>query len=273
VLRKFVESDKGVVGIIVAILLIGLILVVMGIINSAYKPQWLEQKEADHMHSVSYQFTQLKHACDILSVVEQKNAISTYITLGTSDLPIFGSGSTSDSLKILSDTCNVSVSNDTASFNFPLGTIKYSSGNSYFVDQSYIYEAGSIILSQSQASILKGKPFLSISDFTNVTYTIINISGLEGKKSVGGYGTYSIYTEFLESETYNIENFTFINITTNYKDAWRLLFNSSTFRYSGLTYEITDTAEGISIEYSDTLGNLVLKVVDISTQIAPGWVE
>ena len=99
-IRRFIESDKGVVGIIVAILLIGLIIVVMGIIQSVYKPQWLEQKEADHMHVVSYQFTQLKHACDILTVVEQENAISTYITLGTSDLPIFGSGSTSDSLKI-----------------------------------------------------------------------------------------------------------------------------------------------------------------------------
>ncbi len=272
-IRRFIKSDKGVVGIIVAILLIGLIIVVMGIIQSVYKPQWLEQKEADHMHVVSYQFTQLKHACDILSVVEQKNAISTYITLGSPDLPFFGSGGTSDSLEILSDTCNIAVSNNTNSLNFSLGIIKYLSGNSYFVDQSYIFEAGALILSQSKASVLNGKPFLSVSNFTNVSFTIINISGLEGKRFVGGYGTYSVYTEFLKSDTYNLSNLESINITTNYQNAWRLLFNSTTLRYSGLTYEIKDTEDGITVEFSGSLGNLVVKVVDISAQIAPGWIE
>ncbi len=164
-MRKIIDSDKGVVGIVVTVLLIGLMIVVIAIIQSVYLPQWLEQKEADHMHVVSYQFAQLKHALDILLVVEQKNAISTYITLGTTDIPIFGNGRTYDSLEILSDTYTVVVSNSTDSLSFSLGTIKYSSGNSYFVDQSYIYEAGALILSQSGASILNGKPFFSVSNY------------------------------------------------------------------------------------------------------------
>jgi hypothetical protein len=272
-IRKIIDSDDGVAGIIVAVLFIGLILVVIGIVQSVYVPQWLEQNEADHMHVVSYQFTQLKHSLDILSVVEQKNAISTYITLGIADLPIFGSGRTYDSLEILSDTCGVEISNDTDSYSFSLGVIKYSSGNSYFVDQSYIYEAGALILSQSKASMLNGKPFLSVSNYTNVSFTIVNISGWEGKRFAGGYGTYSVYMELLGSNTYIINNLKSINITTNYQNAWRLFFNSTTLRYSGLTYEIKDIEDGITVDFNGSLGNIVLKVVDISAQVAPGWIE
>ena len=272
-MRKIIDSDKGVVGIVVTTLLIGLMIAVIAIIQSVYVPQWLEQKEADHMHVVSYQFAQLKHALDILLVVEQKNAISTYITLGTTDIPIFGNGRTYDSLGILSDTYTVVVSNGTDSLSFSLGTIKYSSGNSYFVDQSYIYEAGALILSQSGASILNGKPFFSVSNYTNVSFTFINISGLEAKKYAGGYGTYSIYMEYLNSTSYTVDSFGFINITTIFPNAWRLVFNSSSLRYSGLSYEINDTVDGISVGFSGSLGNLILKVVDISAQIAPGWIE
>ena len=93
-IRQIIKPDDGLVGIIVTILVIGLIIVVTGIIQSVYVPQWLEQKEAEHMQIVSYQFAQLKQSLDIFSVIEQKNAISIYITLGTSETPIFGGGKT-----------------------------------------------------------------------------------------------------------------------------------------------------------------------------------
>jgi hypothetical protein len=272
-IRKIIHSNEGVVGIIIAILLIGLILSVIGIVQMIYVPQWLEQKEAEHMHDVSYQFTQLKYSIDTLSIVEPKNAISIYITLGIADIPIFGLGRTYDSIEILKDDCIVEILNDTDSLSFTLDIIKYSSGNSYFVDQSYIYEAGALILSQSKACILNGQPFLSVSNNTNVSLNIINISSEDGKRSVGGYGTYSVYLEFLQSETNIMDNFRKINIITNYPNAWRSFFNSSSLQNSGLTYEISDIEDGITVDFSGSLGNLVLRVVDIYSQIAPGWTE
>ena len=269
-IRKIIKPDDAVVKIIVIILVIGLIIIVTGIIQSVYVPQWIEQKEADHMNEVSYQFSQIKQSLDILSVIEQKNAISIYLTLGTSDIPIFGGGRTYDYLNILPENCVLEVSNDTDSYSFSLGTVKYSSKNSYFIDQSYILEAGALILSQSKESILNGKPFFSVSDFTNLSLSIINISGLEGKTIAGGYGTYSFYMEYLNSNSYIIENFKFINITTNYQNAWNIFFDSITFRNSGLKYEIKNTSDGISVEFSNSLGNLFLKIVEISAQIAPG---
>jgi hypothetical protein len=272
-IREIIRDDNGLVGIIVTILIIGLIIIVVGIVQSVYVPQWLEQKEADHMHLTSYQFAQIKQSLDILSVIEQKNAISVYLTLGTSDIPIFGSGRTYDYLNIFSDNCFIEISNETESCSFPLGIVKYSSKNSYFVDQSYIFEAGALVLSQSEENLLNGKPFLSISNYTNVSFTIINISGLDGKTYAGGYGTYSFYMEYLNSSYYTIEDFKYINITTDYQNSWRIFFNDSYIRNSGLTYVINNTVDGISVEFSDTLGILSLKVVEISAQIAPGRIE
>jgi hypothetical protein len=190
-----------------------------------------------------------------------------------SDIPIFGTGRTNDYLNIKSDDCNIEISNDTDSYSFSLGTVTYTSKNSYFVDQSYIYEAGALILSQSGASILHGKPFLSVINNSNISLTFINISGLDGKRFAGGYGTYSLYMEYLNSTSYLVDSFSFINITTNFPNSWRSIFNSSSLKYSSLSYEITDTVDGISIVYSGSLGNLILKVVEISAQIAPGWIE
>jgi len=273
IIKKIIKPDEGLVGIVVTVLIIGLIIVVSGIVQSVYVPQWLEQKEADHMYVVSYQFAQFKQSLDILSVIGQKNAISTYITLGTSEMPIFGTGRTDDYLSILSDNCTIEVANNTKSYSFSLGTVKYSSENSYYVDQSYIYEAGALILSQSGGSILNGKPFFSISNFTNVSFYIINISSFEGKKNAGGHGTYSFYIEYLNSTYYTIDSFRFINITTNYQNAWGIFFNETSLKYSSLDYEIKDTDYGISVEFSGTLGNLILKVSELYVQMAPGWVK
>ena len=272
-IRRINKTDEGVVGIIVTILFIGLILVIYATIQTYHLPQWLEQKEADHMHIVSNQFAQLKHSIDILSTIDQQNAISTYITLGTPDTPILSTGQTYDHMNLLSNTCSIEVSNSSSTLSFSIDTIKYSSQNSYFVDQSYIYEAGALILSQSSANLLNGKPFLSISNYTNITMTIINISGLGGKNSAGGCGTFSIYSEFTNSEMYIIENLESINITTNYPNAWSVFFNSTTLLYSGLNYDINVFDDAVNVEFSNPLGNLDLKVADISIQIAPGWIE
>jgi len=36
---------------------------------------------------------------------------------------------------------------------------------------------------------------------------------------------------------------------------------------------IIDTDNGITVEFEESLGNLFLKVIDISAQLAPGWIE
>jgi hypothetical protein len=271
--RKIRNSEDAVVGMVVTVLIIGLIISVFSIIELAYMPQWQEQREADHMHDLAYQFSQIKYTIDVLSTVGQQNAISTYINLGIPDYPILGSGRTYDSLEIIPDNCSITISNNTESYHFSIGTIKYNSKNTRFIDQSYIYEAGTMILSQSESSILIGKPFISVTNFTNVSLTFVNISSIDGKRTSGGYGTYSVYMEYSDSSNYLIKNVTSITISTNYKNAWRIFFNNPILYYSGLTYTITDNSNGIKIDFNGNLGNFNIKFVEIITQISPGWIE
>ncbi|MGC9307867.1 MAG: hypothetical protein ACP5FL_03725, partial [Thermoplasmatota archaeon] len=84
-----------------------------------------------------------------------------------------------------------------------MGTIEYSSENAYFVDQTYIYEGGAVILNQSQGQAVISAPSLSIQNVTEsgnpvhvCSLTLVDVYGLTGKTSVSGYGTYSIKTNY-----------------------------------------------------------------------------
>ena len=283
-MRKLGKEDDAVVGIIVAVLLIGLTVAVIAMIKTVYLPIWIEQSEAAHMEEVSNQFIQLKYALDIQSLVEQKTAVSSPITLGNEEIPFFGLGRTFDSLEILSHSCNISIQNATGEvFSFSVGTIKYFSGNSYFVNQNYIYEAGSVILSQPPDDMLIGKPSFVVTNYTNLLFTIVNISVAKGKTFVSGYGTYPLRSEYVASNNIGLViNVTNITVKTSYPNSWYIAFNSTLARSDcGLDYEIKKEGEETVVVnfdldnngYPDVENHLYLKVVEIFTQVTPGWVE
>jgi len=92
----------------------------------------------------------------------QKASFTIKPKIGISEIKIFSNGSTFDYLNILSTNCSIEISNDIDTCSILLGTIKYSSENSYYVDQSYILEAGAFILSQGGGNILNGKKVVSL---------------------------------------------------------------------------------------------------------------
>jgi hypothetical protein len=63
-IKNIIKSDNGVVGIVVAVLMIGLIVAVVSLIQAVYVPKWMEEREAEHMDLVVTQFAQLKSAID-----------------------------------------------------------------------------------------------------------------------------------------------------------------------------------------------------------------
>ena len=278
------NSDEAVVGIVVTVLLIGLILAVLVMINTIYIPQWTEGTEAAHMEEVSKQFTQLKYALDLQSIANDSTTMSTSIVLGSREIPFFNTGRTYGSLQIEEDSCNIIVNgNGTSNNNSYLSdSIKYSSGNSRFVDQSYIYQAGALILNQHESSIVYGMPsFIVTSWGENMSLTIINISGISGKTFISGYGTYPIYTKCVTSENSykTINNVTDITVFTNYPNAWKMVFNNSlvSYSYNGIEYNFNESyKDRIIVEFIDDEGdyfNLTVKEVKISTQIAFGLVD
>ena len=172
-MRTLNNQDNAVVGIIVTVLLIGLAIAVSVMVNTVYVPQWLEQSEAAHMEEVSSQFAQLKYAMDIQSVLKQRTAISASVTLGIDNLPVLSVGKTYGAIDIRENACQIKIENDTQSWNFTVGNVKFSSGNSYFVRQDYVYESGALIISQFPDSMLIGKPMF-LADYDKISFTIVN---------------------------------------------------------------------------------------------------
>jgi len=283
-MRKMENSDDAVVGIVATFLIVGLIVTVISMIQAVYVPEWMEQTEADHMEVVADQFSQLKFAIDTQSAIKEPNTpISTSITLGNKELPFLTSSRAYGSLDILSDECIVTITNDSGSVLYPLGIIKYSSANAYFLNQAYICEAGAVILSQSQGNTISIKPAFSVSygygSDINISFTIINISTIGEKRSIGGYGTYPIQTEFSDNDTTVFPDVKNITIDTNYQNAWQKFINNTLIN-SGLNHHSYGANFSISVDddsmilkfTNSTTVNLKLKYVKINAQIAPGWI-
>ena len=255
------SANDAAVGIVVAVLLVGLALAVMWTIQAVYVPNWMEQKEAEHMEQVANQFTQIKFAIDTQSAIEQGIPISTSITLGSKELPFLTSSRAFGALRIATMEYSIIITNDSSSFPHSLGRIKYSSENAYFLDQSYIYEAGAIISNQSEGNVMSIKPYF-YADYNemfkdvNISLNIVNISGVGGKTSVSGYGTYPIQTEFIGSNNSVIDNVQNFTINTSNLNAWYIFVNS-TLVTSGLNesndFWINATADNITVEFHDSL--------------------
>jgi len=275
-LRKFKDSNYGVVGIVVAVLLVGLLVTFMSIIQVYYVPKWMKEKESEHMNVVSNQFSQFKFAIDTQTALEDEGIpMTSPFTLGSSELPFFMSMPAYGQLNIIDDTCNVTFYfyNGTQE-EHSLGIIVFSSINAYLGDQSFIYENGAIINSQSEGNIVSVKPFFKpdpIDDY-NLTFRLIDIESIGGKTtSQTSTDATSIQTEY-SSNSYNksIKNVTEIRISSNYLNSWYLFLNST----------LKNVAWADPVEYSDHVRvnfndntTIDLEKYEIWAQIGPGWIE
>jgi len=281
------KSDDGVAGIIVAILMVGLFISVLVMVQTQYVPNWMMQKEAEHMETVANQFAQLKFAIDTQSIIGSNfedseidiPPITTSITLGSKEDPIFASSRAFGSLELLDNSFSISITNATnENINKSLGTIKYSSENAYFLDQSFIYEAGALIIEQPKGNVMSIKPPLKGDiAFRDLTLTLCNISYETGRASVSGYGTYPILTEFSKLNSYELNETKNININTKYANSWKIYLKNALaegYIEDGIDYTISVEGNNVKLKFiNDDDYNFNLKIVDIIVEIAPGWTE
>jgi len=285
-IRKFRDSDEGVVGIVVAVLILGLFVTIITTIQTIYVPLWMEQKEAEHMEDVANQFSMLKYAIDTQLITEKPIPISTSIKLGSKEMPFFLSSRSFGNLDILEDQFILTVDSGSGTSSYSFGTIKYSSRNSYFLDQSFIYEGGAVIMDQYKGNVMAISPCFSVelNPYTyeiNLSFNIANISRVKEKISVSGYGTYPIKTEFSNSfppVVFNDVNY--INIDTKYPNAWEIFFNRTLTESEDLEYgthfSISENSNGLKIDFFSGAywdkPNLNIKIYDITAQVGPGWI-
>ncbi len=274
------NSNEAAVGVVVAVLMVGLALSVIWLVQSFYVPRWMEQEEAEHMDDVSDQFAMLKFAIDMQILTEKDIPVSTSIRLGNKELPFLDSSRSFGFLGISSNSgINVTTTDGNSTLN-SLGRIKYSSENVYFLDQSYIYEVGAVITSQSEGDVMSIVPSFDVmySDPTvKLSFDAINVLGIGEKVSVGGYGTYPIQTKFSDANVTNIADVQSIALDTSYQNAWSV-FIISTLSKKGLSegsdFWINTTDSRIKIEFASALDvDITLKIVNIFAQIGLGWIE
>jgi len=180
-IRKLKNSDDGVVGIIVAVLLIGLLLAVISLVQTVFVPNWMEQIEADHMGEVSDQFAQLKFALDIQTVLNKSDIpVAVPITLGSNNLPYLSSARAYGVLEIIPSDVIFYIQDDTITTDnwYYVGIIRYTSRNNYFLNQVYNYESGAVIISQDEGDVMTTLP-----DF-NADFTLPNITNIDRSLSL-----------------------------------------------------------------------------------------
>lgn len=283
-MRTFIKktTDDGIVGVVTAILLIGVIVVVASLVQTMYIPKIMEQREAEHMDKIAEQFTYLTSVIDSQAADRIQNMpIATSITLGSKELPYMLSMKAFGTLQILDNARLINISlKDGSVKTFRVGVIMYSSVNGYFLDQSYTYEAGGMIVSQSEGNLMMIHPnffveYIPSQNVLTIVFDVVNISSIGQKTIASGYGTYPIQTEFYNmSNNVTFTNVNSITFTTPLSNAWSFYINQ-TLRAANpdLFGIITDTGRSVMIDLSQfSTVQVKLKIIDIRAQIGPGWV-
>lgn len=284
-------TDSAVVGIVTAILLVGLIVTIISIIQVVYVPSIMEQREAEHMDKVEEQMASLTSVIDYQAAIAKKGIpIASFVTLGNRELPFFVSSKAFGTLEIIDNSSSVTI-NET--YSFPIGRITYSSTNAYYLDQSYNYEAGAMIVSQLQGNSMLVRPSLSV-DFNEtkntvtISFDVVNISSIGQKNLMSGYGTSPIQTEFVAiSKNITFSSVDSLTITTPFSNSWFVFLNHS-LTAAGLNKEgyppqclLDDSGLAVTMTFVKSESNpefypvvtIILKMIEIQAQIGPGWVE
>jgi hypothetical protein len=291
--RSFSESESAVSTVIAAVLLLGIMVSVITVINVSYIPQWREGAEQAHMDEVFYDISRMKSGIDILAATVDTGfnsviSVSSPIRMGGGNIPIVNPGKSSGRLSINTGDFGMSISASDASVTYTsgnfldeLGTIEYQSRNSNFVDQTYRYESGSLILAQQELSLMKQSPSIDIrrtDDNSNITLDINAIQITGPTKTISSSSIEEIHTRYNSSSTlYASENlFTEITLTvdTQYPVAWENFFKMKALQTGLLATEYSISSNASSVVFNlegqagqDIKANVKKAVFDASLNV------
>jgi hypothetical protein len=302
--KIFFINERGVAGVIEALLLVALVAIILSFIQLYYIPEIMKDREADHMDQVSNQFSYLKSVIEIQStmgIINEESGNPKYtaytsssspITLGSRELPYFISQRSSGQISIIDQDSSgpYKINIQPAPLDFPSGipltSIKYDAYNYYYLDASkiiYALEGGGIILKQSDGEIMSVFPAMNIVNLTSdieINWDIPVFICVPGKNITGGYKESYIrtnYTTYYEHQ--GAANF--IQIYTDYPDAWKhSLINTS----RGLLWEYYDNGYlDVQVDKSTNPDRVIitpgtknidlrLTIIKIGTQVGAGAV-
>jgi hypothetical protein len=280
-LKEIKNSNEGVAGVVIALLMIGLVISAISFVQVVYVPMWMSQKEAEHMDEVARQFSQLKFAVDTLSAASVKNTVITApITLGSKEMPFFSSSRSYGAIKVASDDFRI-VFTDSLGWpnDYSIGALKYSSTNSYFIDQSYTYESGAVILGQEEGDVVFLQPNILVQG-SQLTFNLIKLKNVDGEQEISGFGTYPLKTYFDDRISTTMMSIQTITIYNSHLEAWQEFFEDLFEGNIKIDYnsDIIADPTGLKclvISFSDTITSdypdILLTLDTINVKITPGY--
>lgn len=237
------DSEAAISTVVSAVLLLGMIVALLTVIHVSYVPEWKTGAEQEHMANVYYDMSVLKSNMDILSVASASNPestmfFSTPVRAGGGSIPLISPGRSSGTLGFtpgvpsMRITANDTVvSYDSGDFLDELGTVYYTSGNSYFVEQTYAYESGTLILAQGDLSLMRQSPSIAIRRTDNNTNITLYVNAMQipgTARAISSNSIEEVRTRYNSSATLYAEEFLFTDLTltvsTAYPAAWEEFF-------------------------------------------------
>jgi hypothetical protein len=279
--ETFKKSESGIAAAVAAALLLGIIVASMTTIQLHYVPVWKEDAEYSHMSDVWRDMARFKSNVDILSAGIEMNpnsriTLNSPIQMGGADLPFIGGMKTGGTLAVNNDISGMSIvvdddmggydSNDTMSYT---GSVSYHPTNTHYVDETYCYENGALIVSRDGRSIMKLFPGIVLENGTDISSINLSVRTvtLEGKRGVMSsnsiedisltsqdfvniYDSEQEYINGNETVKANVTSVDLIIYTEN-TEAWEKYFEDSANEINlqeGTNYNITK--EDYSVEFS-----------------------
>jgi len=241
-------DDEGVASTVGTIMSLMVFLTAMGMFTNQFVPVWMSDNESAHMSDAIGEFVTLKSQIDGV-IVDYANEllapapIFVPITLSAEGIPVFAAStagilkyspaSLSDypwfNITYASDEYTVSPATDGSAG----GYLELYCPNRYYVEQWLVYEAGAVILNQSNGEFIIAGPQFAVSNFVSgstvarvVKITQLDMLGIN--RTIGGMGSKGVNADVLYASTtaYNSSagtDLTF-SIVTQHGTAWENYF-------------------------------------------------
>ncbi|MDK2973694.1 MAG: hypothetical protein PWP08_65 [Methanofollis sp.] len=238
------EALSEVVGFV---LLLGVLVMALSVYQLYAVPAQGRANEIAQMNMVKDRFTDYKIALDSLWVNNATGVtLSTAFDLGTGaaatqgggiSLPILNPAGSSGAVSVRSGGENLTIETPTYTTRIPLGSLRYVSGNNYWVDQTWTYQMGAVFLTQTGGTTVRVAPPFSVYNVSGNASVCITPVNLTGSALLAGSGPVRIETRLRDMPPYtNLTGvFSRVNISIDAGDeehahAWERVFRETVQR-------------------------------------------
>ncbi|MEM0493576.1 MAG: hypothetical protein QXS02_06470 [Candidatus Thermoplasmatota archaeon] len=273
----------GVSGVIEALLIIALVAIVIGIIQTVYIPEVMKQREAEHMDEVSNQFSYMKAMMDITA--GSNVPVFSTVTLASSELPYFVTARSYGTLRVIDKDdakshINISFQTGPPVYLTSITSIKYEADNSYFVDQIYVLEGGGIFIDQPDGNSTMRVPssvsFVNGSSVVTVRFDLPVFIGVPGKKTTeeigGNLMKCIIRTNYSRNDPlYSVPNVNSIQIYTDYVHAWKDALKD--LAKGAVNAAISSNGDYVELTSPNKTFTVEVNKIYYYVQIGPGWIR